>query len=458
MGIKKRISLRIAFWKFLFILLVGLSGAVLIPYVAMALSITYGIATYANYAEVRAKEIAPIIESTSDLSEVRLPAGINYVLLDKNYQIMNASLEGEELEQAIDYALTGNMDENLNEQFLLIARDEEYVVLQYYIGSRFTNEWMNNHLPPPETFLLILIGMNSIAVCIFLTAGFAKDLRIQLQPLFEATLEVSKQNLDFEVGHSKIKEFEEVLLSFTNMKDSLKKSLELQWKAEQMQREQIAALAHDLKTPLTIIQGNADLLSETALDEEQRLYTDYIIESSEQMQLYIKTLIDISRAATGYQLHMEAVDLSCFLKQIEMQADSLCRSRERKLQMKTENLSASIMVDKMLLERAIMNVVNNALDYSPRDGIIYINATVCGNYLQISVTDEGDGFSQDALLHARELFFMEDDSRSSKLHIGMGLYITESIVGQHKGELILENAPETGGARVVVKIPMQNEL
>ena len=64
-----------------------------------------------------------------------------------------------------------------------------------------------------------------------------------------------------------------------------------------MQKEQIAALALDLKTPLTVIQGNADLISETELDEEQRLYAEYISSSSEQMQLYIRMLIDLSRAA-----------------------------------------------------------------------------------------------------------------------------------------------------------------
>lgn len=71
---------------------------------------------------------------------------------------------------------------------------------------------------------------------------------------------MAEQNLDFEVGHSKIKEFEDVLHSFSDMKNNLKSSLEKQWSAEQLQREQIAALAHDLKTPLTVIQGKIDLI------------------------------------------------------------------------------------------------------------------------------------------------------------------------------------------------------
>ena len=103
-------------------------------------------------------------------------------------------------------------------------------------------------------------------------------MRTQLSPLFEATRQVAEQNLDYEVGHSKIKEFEDVLCSFANMKDNLKISLEKQWNAEHLQREQIAALAHDLKTPLTVIQGNIDLINETELDDEQRLYASYITE------------------------------------------------------------------------------------------------------------------------------------------------------------------------------------
>ena len=95
-----------------------------------------------------------------------------------------------------------------------------------------------------------------------------------------------------------------------------------------MQKEQIAALAHDLKTPLTVIQGNADLISETELDEEQRLYAEYISSSSKQMQLYIRTLIDISRAATGYQLHMEDIDVLSYVEQLRGQMMPCARRKK----------------------------------------------------------------------------------------------------------------------------------
>ena len=452
MGIKKPSSLKIAFWRFLFMLLVGLFGAVAIPFLLVTVSTTLGLTTYGDYSEIRANELAPILAATPDLSDVQIPMGIEYALLDKNYQLIETTLDENELEQAMRYATTGASDQNLQKRYLLVTRENEYVVLQYYIGAQYTNEWMNKYLPSPDILLIVLITAGAIFVCLFLTARFAKKLRLQLDPLFEATSEVAKQNLDFEVGHSNIKEFEEVLISFSHMKDSLKVSLEQQWKAEQMQKEQIAALAHDLKTPLTVIQGNADLISETELDEEQRLYAEYIGCSSEQMQLYIRTLIDISRATIGYQLHRENIDLPAYVEQLREQINALCQTKKIELQMEIENLPAALSADKLLLERAIMNVVNNALDYSPQDSSISISMIGNKGSLEISVTDAGPGFSQEDLMHAEEQFYMADHSRSSDLHFGMGLFITKSIIRQHGGQLILSNSKKTGGARVTISI------
>ena len=453
MGMKKPSSLKTAFWRFLFMLLGGLFGAVAVPFLLVTVSTTLGLTTYGDYSEIRANELAPILAATPDLSDVQIPMGIEYALLDKNYQLIETTLDENELEQAMRYATTGASDQNLQKRYLLVTRENEYVVLQYYIGAQYTNEWMNEHLPSPDILLIVLIAAGGIFVCLLLTTKFAKKLRLQLVPLFEATSEVARQNLDFEVGHSNIKEFEDVLISFSHMKESLKASLEQQWKAEQMQKEQIAALAHDLKTPLTVIQGNADLISETELDEEQRLYAEYISSSSEQMQLYIRTLIDISRAATGYQLHMEDIDLPAYIKQLREQIDALCQTKKIGLQVEIEHLPAVLSADKLLLERAIMNVVNNALDYSPQDSSISISMMGDNGSLKISVTDAGPGFSQEDLLHAEEQFYMADHSRSSNLHFGMGLFITKSIVQQHDGQLILSNSEKTGGAQVTISIP-----
>ena len=115
---------------------------------------------------------------------MRLPMGCKYLILDKNYQIVETSLENDDIDRAMEYAISGKINENLNKQYLLVTRENEYVVLQYYIGSQFINEWLYKHLPSPEVLLYVLIGLNCIAVCAILTSKFAKEYAVAALSLF----------------------------------------------------------------------------------------------------------------------------------------------------------------------------------------------------------------------------------------------------------------------------------
>lgn len=452
MGMKKPGSLNALFWRFLIMLILGLAGGFAIPFAIMLLSVALGYITSADSSEQSAEYISPVIMAAPDLSAVRLPLGLDFVIMDKNYNVLETTLDRTDLDMAMEYALYGKKENGPDKQYKLIKRENEYVILQYYIGSQFLDRHLKEYLPSPEKLLYIVICINCITVCIILTGSFSKSLRCQLNPLFEATSQISDRNLDFDVGHSNIKEFEEALCSFSNMKESLKASLKKQWQSEQLQKEQIAALAHDLKTPLTIISGNAELLNETSLDEEQKTYIQYITDSSKQMQFFIRTLIEISRASAGYKIQRTSMEFLTFTDRLKEQIEILCNT-------KTINLSWNIFsdcdmleADFMLLERAVMNVISNALEYSPDNGTVYIKIQYTKGRLKICVTDEGKGFSKEALKHAREQFFMDNAGRNSTMHYGMGLYIVNSIVSQHNGQLIMENDEITKGARVTMII------
>ena len=155
----------------------------------------------------------------------------------------------------------------------------------------------------------------------------------------------------------------------------------------------------------------------------------------------------------GYQSKIEEVNADEFLRHIEMQAKGLCSLKKIHLQVNILSISKNLKIDVILMERAIMNVIDNALEYSSEGGTIYIRVQTKENYLEISIIDEGVGFSKEALKYAQEKFFMDDSSRSSRLHFGMGLYITSSILKQQGGYLILENSDKTHGAKVCMKIP-----
>lgn len=239
------------------------------------------------------------------------------------------------------------------------------------------------------------------------------------------------------------------------MKLALKDSLEKQWMLEENRKEQISALAHDIKTPLTIIHGNTDLLIEINENPELLEYMEYISKGVTQIEKYINTLIDISKTENGYILNKEAISMSEFIKDVLVQIEALASTKNLDVKFyKQDNLPKNITIDRELLFRAIMNIISNAIDYSPSQSKLYISVSVRNKYLKFVVTDCGSGFSKADLSKATEQFYTGDLSRNSKSHYGMGLYIVNNIVQKHNGILYIENSVKTGGAMVTIEIPI----
>ena len=131
-----------------------------------------------------------------------------------------------------------------------------------------------------------------------------------------------------------------VLFSMDKMKEALKVSLKKQWKLEQTRREQISALAHDIKTPITIVRGNVELLVETNQTEEQKEFTNYICESTYQMERYIKTLIEISKAEMGHILCKENIDSKKYMDEIYSHVSALAAVKKLKVNFSTRKVTS----------------------------------------------------------------------------------------------------------------------
>lgn len=223
---------------------------------------------------------------------------------------------------------------------------------------------------------------------------------------------------------------------------------------EKERRKQISALAHDIKTPLTVVRGNTDLLLKTNQTEEQKEYTAFIQESTRQMEQYIKTLIEISKAEMGYILNKQPVNSKLFIDSMYNQISALAAFKKLSIDFHTRNLPEFFDADRDLLQRAVMNIASNAVDYSLENAKIDFSVEAIGDKIYFCIIDCGKGFSPDALKNATQQFYMADKSRTSKAHYGMGLFITKSIVEQHGGVLLLENSKETGGGKATVVIPV----
>ncbi|MFR3264766.1 MAG: hypothetical protein ACLTQN_02010 [Blautia massiliensis (ex Durand et al. 2017)] len=114
------------------------------------------------------KTIAPVLASTPDLADVteNMPPGCDYLLLDKSYTILETSLKNDDVKSALRYATDGVNTANNGKQFLLITRDKELIVLQYYIGSRFINPWLNKYFSFTGNDTL-LSNCSELRVCMY---------------------------------------------------------------------------------------------------------------------------------------------------------------------------------------------------------------------------------------------------------------------------------------------------
>lgn len=304
--------------------------------------------------------------------------------------------------------------------------------------------------------MAIVIGFICFIIALTFLIAFltARKLRRRGQSILDATEKIKAHDLDFDIKSSGVKEIDLVLNSINDMRLALKNALETQWRLEQNRREQITALAHDFKTPITVLKGNIDLLQVGKLDEVNKEYAKDAKVSLEQIEMYLTQLLEIVHADKGYAVNMQKINLNEMLDEVVAMLTRIADEKEITVFTEKENENIIISADLILLKRVFYNLISNALNYTPQKGTIKIILTSEENKVIICIIDSGCGFSLNAIKHGTEQFYMEDASRGRKNHYGLGFYIADSIIKQHNGTMRLTNDVKAGGAKVIIQLPL----
>lgn len=416
------------------------------------LSLQKGWVYPANYAEQQARQAEISLQTASEIRPEQIPPLNEYAVFDRQGRFMQGNLNETEQEYAWQAVQQQIRDKNGN-YYLVIERPGEYCVLQYRIRVEYQSDILRTILPGVEVVISV-VGMAGAFFIVFGVAfRFGKVVKKRLQGLIAVAQQVQKQQLDFSITPSGIQEVDTVLESMDQMRNSLKESLEQQWKSEQEKNRQMAALAHDLKTPLTIVRGNGELLAETTLSPAQEKYVAHIQTGSLQMQQYVQTLIEVTKSQQGIGFCKKQSDCQQFLQRLQQQAAALCQIKQIKFCWNCSCCARQIFVDEEELLRAILNVVANAAEHTDSQGMVELSVHQQKDAMQFVVTDTGTGFSQESLCRGTEAFYTGDSSRNSKTHFGIGLYTANLVLQRHGGSMRLENRTDVQGARVVMEIP-----
>ena len=432
------------------LLILGISTA-LIFNILVNLRVIYP----ANYAERKISEAYDMIQNADEVTEEMIPVLCHYVIFSEDGEVHGGNMPEDSVEIAWNVANRGTASGDYF--YKVIPRSNETVVLQYSLTPQYQSAFLREHFIEPQNLMTIVIILSGITMILLPSVSFGKKMKRKMQPVMNAVERIKNQDLEYEVSYSGVKEIDDCLSSIDEMRNALKDSLERQWKTEQEKNRQMSALAHDIKTPLTVIRGNAELLSEMEMTEEQEKYIDYITSSALQIQNYVQTLIEVTRSADGYQYRFEKIRTEDVLDAIKKQTSGLAEVFNLKINWEEQYISETVNIIYDQVVRAVMNIIKNAAEHTPKGGTINICIKEQSGELTLTVEDTGSGFTKEALLHGTEQFFMDDMSRSGGVHYGIGLFSAKSIAEKHGGRILLTNSEETGGAKVEICFPLNND-
>ena len=412
---------------------------------------TFGVIP-ANQVESDLSAVRNDIETSKVFNPDVLPDGTSYVFLTREFKLKKSNMPVNLQEESLLNYQFKNAHGDKYGYFQSFERPDGIVIVNYQLSPRYRNEWLNQHFPNANLMINGSIIVSILIIFIVLTLFYAHKLRQQLRPILWATEKIAEQDLDFQTSQSTIKEFNQVLSGLDHMRVALRESLMETWKAEQDKQNQISALTHDLKTPLTVARGNAELLAMTTLDEEQTDLLEHFQKGIAQVDAYVQELSELNKTSLTKILTLGEVSVKDFVEDIYDQTLSLAQTKQINVVFDKKEIEKEIIGhwDRPLLNRAFMNIVSNAVEHTPSGSQLTLFTKIASDEFKFICLDSGPGFSLESLAKATQLFYQEDKSRQSRNHSGLGLTIANDIIRLHHGSLSLSNDNGTGGAKVTI--------
>lgn len=274
-------------------------------------------------------------------------------------------------------------------------------------------------------------------------------IRKPLGVLTVASQKIAENDLDFTIPQPSADELGRLCGSFEKMRGSLEENNKAMWKSMEERRRLNAAFAHDLRTPLTVLQGYSDFLLDglpageiTPEKAEETVGT--MKRSLTRLQRYVEGMNSLQKLEDVTPSRDE-VSFTALCSQLRETAEILRGPEGFSF---VSNGDGTLLIDQELVFQVFENLMQNAARYAEKT--VEVTAAARKGGLFLTVADDGPGFPAEALKKAADPYYRADKSRESgdeTQHFGLGLYICRLLCEKHGGMLLLKNRPE-GGASV----------
>ncbi|KOP83706.1 alkaline phosphatase [Bacillus sp. FJAT-21945] len=212
-------------------------------------------------------------------------------------------------------------------------------------------------------------------------------------------------------------------------------------KLEQVRKDFVANVSHELKTPITSIKGFSETLLDGAMEDKQALeaFLKIILQESDRLQSLVQDLLDLSKMEQlGFHLSIQQFNIRTTLEEVIAILNKKADEKEIKLQFEADKESILIDGDADRLKQVFLNLVSNAISYTPNGGHVFLGLKESASNIFVEVKDTGIGMEESEVPRIFERFYRIDKARSRNSGgTGLGLAIVKHIVEAHKGNIIV---------------------
>ena len=291
----------------------------------------------------------------------------------------------------------------------------------------------------------IFFGASILAAALLF---YRHKLKRPIELLRAASGKIAGNDLDFTIRYDRRDEMGRLCASFETMRAALLENNRILWRTAEERKRLNAAFAHDLRTPLTVLKGYTDLLTDCVAQEKigkQQTITALSTMTGQiaRLENYVQTMSEAQRV-DDFRLALNPIPGRLLAEQIRSTAAALSQEAGRSLDFEHALSEATPVLDCPLVGRALDNVLSNAVRYAKTT--VSVRCRMEGETLVVTVEDDGPGFAAEALQKVCAPYYTSEQGAAGN-HVGIGLYIGKALCRKHGGDLQIRNAA-TGGAQV----------
>ncbi|ADU31305.1 sensor histidine kinase [Evansella cellulosilytica] len=303
-------------------------------------------------------------------------------------------------------------------------------------------------------YLLAIMGIITFVVGLVFTKYLTKRISKPLNQISETTKKIAEGNFDIELAISGEDEVSRLANSIQSMTKQLKQYRD-------SRRHFISHISHDLRTPITYIKGYSAVMKDTVKDDKDdwKQNLNVIYKEATRMENLVSDLFLLTKLEEGkIKLEKEKVPVASWLKSIYESRALMFNQKNIKHRLNIQDACKELIVfmDAYRLEQAIINIVENAIRHTPKEGEIELSLYKKSEQIIFSVRDTGSGINNKDLPHIWERFYKADTSRNRVINggTGLGLAIVKEIVEAHGGKVKV--ASKVGeGTTFSIYLPLQ---